>query len=90
MEEMHACGFVLMPNRLKKSYVQVCKALRDNSTEYTMNPDIIISDFEIGAMNAFKEVFPNTTIKGCHFHYTQAIWRNIQENGLCAWYKEKK
>ena len=89
-QEMHACGFVLMPDRLKKSYVQVCKALRDNSTGYTMNPALILSDFEIGAMNAFKEVFPKTIIKGCHFHFTQAIWRNIQKNGLCAWYKENK
>ena len=55
-----------------------------------MNPEIILSYFELVAMNAFKQVFPNAAMKGCHFHFTQAIWRNIQENGLCTWYKENK
>ena len=90
MEEMHACRFVYMPDRQKKSYIQGCKAFKENSSGFKMNPEIILSDFELGAMNAFKEVFPNSTIKGCHFHFTQAIRRNIQENGLCAWYKKNK
>ena len=38
-------------------------------------------------MNAFKNVFPHAVLKGCHFRFTQAIWRNIQEQGLSAEYK---
>ena len=55
-----------------------------------MNPEIILSDFEKGETNAFKEIFPNVTLKGCHFHFTQAIWINIQENGLCLLCKSNK
>ena len=43
---------------------------------------VILSDFELAAMNAFHLHFPDATIKGCYFHFTQAIWKNISEKGL--------
>ena len=39
-------------------------------------------DYEIAAINAFAQVFPNAEIKGCFFHFDQAIWRRIQAFGL--------
>ena len=38
-------------------------------------------------MNAFGLHFPTATIKGCYFHFTQAIWRNITEKGLKKQYQ---
>ncbi|XP_022170204.1 uncharacterized protein LOC111033655 [Myzus persicae] len=38
-----------------------------------------MSDFEMASINAFKEVFPNLKQKGCHFHFSQCIWRKIQQ-----------
>jgi hypothetical protein len=49
-------------------------------------PKIILSDFEPAAINAFKQHYLSAVFKGCHFHYTQAIWRNIQDNGLAKLY----
>lgn len=49
---------------------------------------IILSDFELGAMNAFHLHFGNATIKGCYFHYSQAIWKNISDKGLKKHYQE--
>nr|XP_022308142.1 uncharacterized protein LOC111114145 [Crassostrea virginica] len=39
-------------------------------------------DFEQGAWKAIQRTFPDVTIQGCCFHWTQAVWRRIQEIGL--------
>lgn len=38
------------------------------------SPKSIMFDFEKGAMNAAKCVFPAVDIKGCFFHVCQSIW----------------
>ncbi|KAL4092015.1 hypothetical protein QTP88_026598 [Uroleucon formosanum] len=45
-------------------------------------------DFEQPFILAFKDVFPNSEIKGCFFHFQKFIWRKIQENGLQNIYVE--
>ena len=47
-------------------------------------------DFEQGAIKSFAEEFPGIVVKGCYFHFTQSIWRKIQEIGLVTVYKEDK
>jgi hypothetical protein len=49
-------------------------------------PTEIIIDFEDAMIEALKEVLPETKIIGCMFHYTQAIIRNVQKNGLKTTY----
>ena len=55
-----------------------------------LQPSQVFVDFEEGAIRAFKEEFPGVQVKGCHFHFTQCIWRKIQELGLSVEYKEDK
>ena len=48
----------------------------------TASPTSMIMDFENAAINAFQMEWPKTTVKGCYFHFTQNVWRKIQELGL--------
>jgi hypothetical protein len=48
--------------------------------ETVLAPDIIMSDFELASLNAFKAVFPAAEQKGCFFHFAQAFHRQIQQH----------
>lgn len=51
------------------------------------SPTQINVDFELAAINAIKEVFPNAKIQGCFFHLAQSIVRNLGTNGLKVRYE---
>lgn len=39
----------------------------------------MLSDFEFGILNAFEIVFPLVERRGCFFHFSQSIWKRIQQ-----------
>jgi len=43
-----------------------------------------VLDFESGLWQALRSVFVSTNvcIRGCNFHWAQAVWRKVQELGL--------
>lgn len=41
------------------------------------------------AWKAIRNEFPNTIIKGCAFHFGQAVWRKVQELGLRTTYSKR-
>ena len=44
-----------------------------------------MTDFELAAINAFKQQFPGVKSKGCIFHYGQALLKNfVKYPGLKA------
>jgi hypothetical protein len=43
-----------------------------------LNPLILVLDFESGILPSLRQHFPNSSIKGCNFHCTQAVWRKVQ------------
>ncbi|CAF1374676.1 unnamed protein product [Rotaria magnacalcarata] len=45
-----------------------------------------MSDFEETLAEVIKSEFSNSLYVGCYFHYTQAIYRNIQRLGLSSKY----
>ena len=51
---------------------------------------LIFASFFPGAWNAIRRVFPAVTIKGCVFHWTQAVWRHVQSCGLVRAYREQQ
>lgn len=38
----------------------------------------IITDFELGQINAIRRVFPESNYQGCYFHYCQSILRHVR------------
>ncbi|XP_044578895.1 uncharacterized protein LOC123261369 [Cotesia glomerata] len=76
--------YVLLPNKLKNTYVDLLGVLRHALPNYT--PDSIMVDFESAFIEAFKEKYSGVKIRGCNFHFNQCYWRRIQQCGLQTHY----
>lgn len=51
----------------------------------------VMIDFEAAAQLAFREIFYNIRVKECYFHFTQAIWRWINERHILRYlYKDNE
>jgi len=46
------------------------------------NPQVnqVMIDFEKAMWNCLCEVLPDVTVKGCVFHWTQALWRKVRDS----------
>lgn len=75
-----------MSRKMEKNYMAVLQAL-DNSLEKCGE---VHGDYEFGAWFAICQIFPTVAIKGCIFHWTQAVWRHVQSCGLSKAYKEQQ
>jgi len=83
--EAQALFWALLPNKTKVTYVEMLTAMRSALT--TSFGDIgmvkqINSDFELPFIDAVHEVFPEVVVKGCMFHFRQALMRHIQKEGF--------
>lgn len=69
---------------MKKTYDKAFKeiAIRLDGDK----PKMLMSDFELGAINAAKQAFGKPKIKGCFFHLEKNIWAHIQSIGLQSKY----
>ena len=43
---------------------------------------MFVADFEAGIWQGLRDVFDEPDIKGCAFHFAQALWRKEQGCGL--------
>ena len=70
------CVYALLPNKQETTYQAfLSEVLR-------LKPGSVLVDFEQAAINAFRAVFPNSTLKGCFYHLSQNIYRKVQAVGL--------
>ncbi|XP_062591513.1 uncharacterized protein LOC134253000 [Saccostrea cucullata] len=65
--------FVLMSGKKKKDYKAVFTAVNDLLP--TMSMQEIILDYEMAMWKAAHSIFPTATVRGCAFHWGQAVWR---------------
>ena len=45
----------------------------------------VMIDFEKAMWNCLREVLPDVTVKGCVFHWTQALWRKVSKICYIYW-----
>ncbi|CAF0940968.1 unnamed protein product [Didymodactylos carnosus] len=84
------CVIGLLADRTHRTYVELFRELKDHATNLKMNfnPSRITSDFEKALIKAVASEFPQAHHSGCYFHFTQAIYRNIQTLGLTTAYRD--
>lgn len=80
--------YCLLCNKAEETYMTLFKELKSFALEHEiiLNPQHIVTDFEIAVINVIKIEFPESTHNGCFFHLGQNIWRKIQSCQLAAKY----
>ncbi|KAG8175298.1 hypothetical protein JTE90_027112 [Oedothorax gibbosus] len=78
-------AFALLQRKDTATYERLFSVLKEKCQ---FNPDSVIIDFEAAAIIALKNVFNDVDINGCHFHFAQCLWRNVQKIGLTTDYRE--
>lgn len=68
--------YVITTHRDKETYKKVLEQLSE--TMPGLKPSKLIVDFDLAFIYAFEEFFAECDIHGCYFHWTQCIWRKIQ------------
>lgn len=83
-----AVAFALLPNKKKETYVRMLQMILREVPDW--KPETINIDFEASAVAALRDVFPDAKIQGCYFHFTQCLWRKVQDVGLVTLYSENE
>lgn len=78
--------YVLMQSKKEDLYKDVLARIVEIAEELDepLNPNLILTDFEKGMINAFETEFPDAEKKGCFFHLSQNMWKSMQANKLSA------
>lgn len=78
--------FGILPDKSEATYRRFFDKVKDllQSANATIEWQTFLIDFELAAKNAILSSFNSVHIKGCAFHYSQCLWRKIQELGLSA------
>ena len=73
------CHF-LMTGRKEGLYVAGLECLQSRIPDF--NPTHAIADFEQAIKNALIRVFPEIDVRGCPFHFGQAVVKKLKSVGL--------
>lgn len=60
-----------MTRKTKTAYIALFEYIESNICH--LDPSSFMTDFESGMRNAIRHVYPACNLRGCYFHYTQAI-----------------
>lgn len=83
----------LLENKCERSYAKVFEVLLEYAQEHgivVIHPQKIMSDFELGIINALEAHFPNDSVSLCLFHLCQSVFRKIQSEGLQQQYRDQQ
>jgi hypothetical protein len=72
--------FALMSRKTQALYIKVFEKMHELAPQFA--PTSAMTDFEESSVSAFRHVFGDVNIKGCWFHFANAIIRRVQKVGL--------
>ena len=77
-------AFAYLPGKSEEIYTTLFTSIICILKElgFSLSANFIMCDFESGLRKSLQKCFPEITIKGCHFHYGQCIWRFVQSYGM--------
>ncbi|CAD6204225.1 GSCOCG00012678001-RA-CDS [Cotesia congregata] len=73
--------WVLMTRKTTAAYRTALSHFKNQLAPH-INPETIMTDFEIAEDIAIKDVFPEAIHIGCFFHYCQALTKRLEKLGL--------
>jgi len=76
--------WAILPNKSRSTYEEMLTVIRQAlvvkfGTIGAMR--YFLTDFELAAIQAIEAIFPEATVKGCSFHFRQALIRRLSEEG---------
>ena len=79
----------LLPSKTGATYKRMFSLIKNVSVQlgHQFNPGTFCIDYESAVITAIDELFPNSRVRGCLFHYSQALWRYVQTCGLVQRYR---
>ena len=80
----------LLPNKQQATYQRFFTLIQSAADDkhIPLTPTTVMMDYETAAWQAVRSVFNGASVRGCFFHYTQCIWRNVQSSGLVVDFKD--
>lgn len=69
--------YALLTNKRKHTYIEVLMQI--NILMPGLHPKTVMTDFEVAQVAAFTEVFNVIINRGCFFHFSQCLWRHLNE-----------
>jgi len=82
--------WALLPNKTQSTYIEVFTTIRSGLVnaygDVGCNKTFLI-DFELAEINGLRQVFPQSIVKSCSFHFRQALYRRVQAEGLAQEYE---
>ena len=90
--KMIPCVYCLTTKQDEHIYSKILQHLLHlaGQKNITLNPKRLTCDFEQASINAFSKTFPQLHVAGCFFHFSQSLWRKIQELGLSRLVKRSR
>jgi len=86
-------AFCLMTGKTIGQYRQILQHLKQEVRRVThraLRPTRVVSDFERSLMTALETELPRSRLAGCYYHFSQSLWRHLQQLGLSGHYRRER
>ena len=81
---------IFLPIKSSETYYSLFEILKRKMAALNLvfNPDTFMLDYESSILKNCLTPFPNQYHQRLHFHFSQAVWRRVQNFGLANQYAE--